>query len=209
MTNDRNPDNWFVKNDNEPNSFHSENIGKPKDVTIRPFYATHERTYTIYWDLFNEESWSQKEQEYRASLERKKKIEEMTIDFAQLGEMQPERNHNFKDEDSNAGEFKGRKMRESRSGWFSVDMSVYKGQPMGLVAEYWGGFPGSRTFDILIDGKKIATENISNTKEGEFYFKEYLIPDELTVDKTKVKVTFKAHESNIAGPVFSVRTTKR
>jgi hypothetical protein len=100
-------------------------------------------------------------------------------------------------------------MRSSRNGWFSVDMDVFKGQPMALVVEYWGGFPGSKTFDILVDGELLATENISNKKDGQFIHEIYDIPDAITVDRTFVKVTFKAHEGHMVGPIFSVRTIKR
>ncbi len=209
LTEDRNPANWFEPVADQANTFVSKNIGRPVDVTIKPFYSTHERSYTVYWDLFTKETWNQKEQEYKAKLERMKKIKEMTIDFVQLGEMQPEREHNFKGEKAEVGEFKGKKMRESRNGWFSADMGVYQGQPMGLVVEYWGGFPGSKTFDILIDGELLATENASNMKEGEFVYKEYNIPDALTVSKTSVTVKFRAHEGHMVGPVFSISTIKR
>lgn len=209
LTENRDPAQWFVPVEGEPNTFRSENIGKPRDVKIVPFYKIYDRRYTVYWDIFNEESWAKKEQDYKDQVERKKKIESMTIDFAQMGEMQPERDHNFKGERTNVNEFKGRRMRESRNGWFSVDMTVFKGQPMGLVVEYWGGFPGSKTFDILVDNTLLATENISNIKDGEFIYQEYEIPDSLTVDKTFINVKFKAHEGHMAGPVFTVRTIKR
>ncbi|MBN2698436.1 MAG: glycoside hydrolase family 127 protein [Bacteroidales bacterium] len=209
LTDNRDPGKWFEPIEGETNTFRSTGIGKPADVTIKPFYRTHERRYTIYWDIFDEAGWTEKEQEYKALLEQKKKIEAMTIDFVQLGEMQPERDHNFKGENADVREFKGRKLRETRGGWFSVEMTVFKGQPMALVAEYWGGFPGSKTFDILVDGTLLATENISNIRDGEFVFKEYTIPDEMTVDKTYIEVKFKAHEGHMAGPVFSVRTIKR
>ncbi|MFZ5942072.1 MAG: beta-L-arabinofuranosidase domain-containing protein [Bacteroidota bacterium] len=208
LTTDPDPANWLEPVEGKVNTFTTKNVGRPRDVTLQPFYAIHDRRYTIYWDFFNEESWNQKEQEYREALEKKRKIEEMTIDFVQLGEMQPERDHNFKGENADAQEFKGRKFRESRGGSFSMDMGVYMGQPMALVVEYWGGFPGSKTFDILINNKVLVTENISNKKDGEFIFVEYPIPDALTVDKTKITVTFKAHKGNMAGPVFSVRTIK-
>jgi DUF1680 family protein len=209
MTDVRDPSLLLEEVEGEINAFRTAGIGKPRDVTLRPFYKTHDRRYTVYWDLFDEEGWTKKEQEYRAMMEKRKKIKEMTIDFVQLGEMQPERDHHFKGERTDVGEFKGRKMRSSRNGWFSVEMEVYKGQPMGLVVEYWGGFPGSKTFDILVDDKLLATENISNKKDGHFIDEIYEIPDAMTVDKTKIQITFKAHEGHMAGPVFSVRTIKR
>ncbi len=212
LTNSRNPADWLEPVEGQTNTFITKNIGRPRNVTFRPFYAIHDRRYSVYFDLFDEAGWDQKEQEYREALDRKRKIEEMTIDFIQLGEMQPERDHNFKGENSDVQEFKGRKFRESRGGSFSMDMGVFMGQPMALVVEYWGGFwggfPGSKTFDILIGNKVLATENISNKLDGQFIFEEYPIPDALTVDKTKITVTFRAHNGNMAGPVFSVRTIK-
>jgi len=142
-------------------------------------------------------------------IERKKKLEEMTVDFVQPGEMQPERDHNFKGEKTNTGSFRNRKFRESREGWFSFDMKVFKGQPMALTVDYWGGYPGSKTFDIMVDGKVIATENISNKKDGQFIDVTYDIPDKLTFGKKKITIIFKAHKGNIAGPVFGVRVIKR
>ncbi len=209
LSEDRDPASWLEPVENEPNTFRTVDVGKPRDVTLKPFYSTTGRRYSIYWDLFDGEGWNRKEQEYKEMMERKRKIEEMTIDLVRTGEMQPERDHNFQGENTWAGEFKGKHSRESRDGWFSVDMKVYKGQPMGLVVEYWGGYPGSRTFDILINDELLATENTANMQEERFVDVTYDIPDGMTVDKTTVTVTFRAHKGHTAGPVFSVRTIKR
>jgi DUF1680 family protein len=209
LTDARDPSLILEAAEGEINTFRTAGVGRPRDVILKPFYRTHERRYTVYWDVFDEAGWKEREAEYKAGLERKKKIEEMTIDFVQMGEMQPERDHNFDGERTYAREFRGKRMRSSRNGWFSVDMDVFKGQPMALVVEYWGGFPGSKTFDILVDGELLATENISNKKDGQFINEIYEIPDAMTVDRTYVKVTFKAHEGHMVGPIFSVRTIKR
>ena len=209
MTIDRNPSNWTEAVDGQANMFKTKNVGNPRDILLKPFYKTHERRYSIYWDMFTEKAWKEKQSEYRTQIERKKKLEEMTVDFVQPGEMQPERDHHFKGEKIQTGSYKNRKYRESRDGWFSFDMKVLMGQPMALVVEYWGGFPGSKTFDILVNGHKISTENISNKKEGQFIDIKYDIPDKLTFGKRKVTVTFEAHKGNTAGPVFGVRIIKR
>jgi hypothetical protein len=80
--------------------------------------------------------------------------------------------------------------------------------PSALIVEYWGGFPGAKTFDLLVDDKIIATENISGKKEGKFMNVQYDIPEELYQGKSKVTVIFRAHPGNMAGPVFGVRTIK-
>ena len=80
---------------------------------------------------------------------------------------------------------------------------------MALVVDYWGGFTGSKTFDILIDGKKIATENIAGKMDGQFIDVQYDIESKLTANKNKINVTFKPHQGNRAGPIFGARTIMR
>jgi hypothetical protein len=77
---------------------------------------------------------------------------------------------------------------------------------MALVIEYWGGFTGSKTFDILIDDTKIATENISGKKDGEFIDVQYTIPEEITGSRDRITITFAPHEGHRAGPFFYART---
>jgi hypothetical protein len=159
--------------------------------------------------MFTEEGWKMREAEYKAEMEKIAKIKEATIDFVQPGEMQPERDHNFKGARTSAGSFKERANRESRGGWFSFDLKSNPDLPVALAVEYWGGFPGAKTFDILVNNKLIATENISGIKEGQFIMIEYDIPRELTTGRSKLTVMFKAHENNMAGPVFGVRTVNK
>jgi len=210
MVEDRNPNTWIVPVEGKVNTFVTQEVGRPRDVEFKPFYKTHERRYSVYFDLFNNKQWDLYQAEYKAKQEKLKKMELMTIDFFQLGEMQPERNHKFKSEKTWIDEFKHKKYREAdRNGWFSFEMDVYAGQPMSLAFEYWGGFPGSRTFDIFIDGTKIATENISSAKEGEFFYKYYELPDNLTVKGGKIEVKLVPLDGHRAGPLFTARTMKR
>jgi DUF1680 family protein len=209
MTTDRNPANWTETAAGQANTFKTKGVGKPRDILLKPFYKTHERRYSIYWDMFTEKTREEKQAQYRAQLEKKKKLEENTVDFVQPGEFQVERDHDFKEENTGIGSFKNRKYRESRGGWFSYDMKILPGQPLALLVEYWGGFPGSKTFDIFVDGENIAVENISNKKEGQFIDIKYDIPGRLILGKRKVTIKFKAREGNTAGPVFGVRIIKQ
>ncbi len=210
MAESRNPKDWTEPVEGEPNTFRTTAVGRPRDIFFKPFYETHERRYSVYFDLFNEESWDQKQAEYKAKQEQQKEIERMTVDFFQPGQMQPERDHNFKSEKTWANEFKHKHYRQAdRGGWFSFEMGVHAGQPMALAFEYWGGFPGSLTFDILVNDTKIATENLSNAQPGEFFYKLYELPDRLTVNGGKVTVKLVPHEGHRTAHLFSVRTVKR
>ena len=84
-----------------------------------------------------------------------------------------------------------------------------KGQPMALVAEYWGGYTGSKTFDIVVNGERVATDNISGKKDGHFIDVQYDIPESITENVSTIKVEFLPHVGHRAGPLFGMRTIKR
>jgi hypothetical protein len=175
-----------------------------------PLYEMHDRRYSVYWDIFNEERWKEYQLEYKAKLKQQKELEEKTFDFFQPGEMQPERDHNFKGEQISIIDFKYRKGRVAdRGGWLSYELKVDPEKTMTLVIYYWGGFTGSKTFDILVEGKLIATENISGKKDGEFINVQYEIPAELTKIKNNITVKFLPHVGHRAGPFFGARTVTK
>lgn len=208
LTENRSPSEWLEKV--ETNVFKTAGVGSPRDVVLKPFYATHDRRYSVYLDMFNNAQWEQHKLDYQDELEKKKKLEDMTYDLFSPGEMQSERDHNFQGDSVYVEEFKGKKARAAnRGGWLSFEMKVMTGQPMALVAEYWGGFTGSKTFDILVNDQKIATENISGIKDGEFIDVKYEIPDELTATNNRITVRLQPHVGHRAGPVFKLRTIKR
>lgn len=210
MTENRNPNNWLKPIEGKTNTFETQNVGRPREIEFKPFYATHNRSYSVYFDMFSEKGWEDHQQEYLQKLELKKQLEATTIDFFQPGEMQPEREHNFKDSKTWTGENKNRKFREvDRGGWFSCEMKVNKNEAADLVVEYWGGYTGSKTFDILVNDVTIATENISNKKPGEFFDMVYEIPQNVLAGKYNITVKFLPHDGHRAGPVFGVRTVKR
>jgi hypothetical protein len=121
-----------------------------------------------------------------------------------LGEMQPERDHALTSEISYPVSYRGRNGRDARSGgYFEFAMKVKPG-PLLLQATYWGG-ERKRSFDILIDNVKLATQNLDNDKPGKFLDVDYPIPEALTKGKSSVKVRFVPHDRSSAGPVFGVR----
>jgi len=209
MTEKMNPADWLKPIEGKTNTFITVNTGRPREVELKPFYSVYNRRYSVYWDIFNEASWNARESEYKAEKERMQKIKESEIDFVQPGEMQPERDHNFKGEKTAPTRFKERAARESRGGWFSFDLKSNPDVPVALVVEYWGGFPGSKTFDIIVNKKVIATENISNKKDGQFINVQYDIPEDISKGRFKLNVKFKALEGNMAGPVFGVRMIRK
>lgn len=202
----RNPKAWVIPVEDRVNTFKTVGVGQPRDVLLKPFYLCHDERYSVFWDIFNDESWKAYKKEYQSKLEEKKLLESLTIDFFQPGEMQPERDHKFTGDKINVGVLQGRKYREAYKSWMQCQMKVSANKPVKLAVEYWGAFSGLKTFDIFADNVLIATENISNANKGNFYIKTYNIPANITKNKQHVTIKFVAHKGHRAGPVFGIRT---
>lgn len=206
MTQERDPAGWLEPVGENPNEFRMHDVGRPRNVGLKPFYRIHDRRYTVYWDMYTEETWEERQRELKAEKERIQSLESMSYDFVQPGDKKSEKDHALKGERFYAGRFKQRRHWESREGWISLNLRIMKDKPQILVVEYWGGFPGNKTFDILVDEEKIATEDISLKKDGHFIFEEYPIPEALTAGKDNITVTFRAHPGgHRVGPIFGVR----
>ncbi|MGD8778752.1 MAG: glycoside hydrolase family 127 protein [Ignavibacteria bacterium] len=211
LTEDRDPNHWLHPIKGASNTFEiSADVANPRGFTLKPFYATHERRYSVYWDIFNKQQLKEHQAKLEAELKRKKELDAKTLDFFQTGDEQSEQKHDFKGEDFYTFDFRHKKATQAeRGGWFSFDLNVKSDQNIALVVHYWGGFTGSKTFDILVDGTKIATENISGKKDGQFIDVKYNIDPGLISGKEKITIKFEPHIGHRAGPFFGARTIKR
>ena len=132
------------------------------------------------------------------------------VDEVEIGEKASETAHALKGERTASGSAFGRNWRHAgNGGWFSYEMKISPQQALNLACTWWGDESGSRTFDILVDGKKIATETLLHNKPGEFFEREYPLAPDLTRDREKVTVRFQAHPGNTAGGVFGLAVVKR
>ncbi len=210
VTGDKKLTDWIKPVDGQPLTFTTAGVGRPEEVKLVPFYRAYDQHYMVYWDKFTDQQWAQKQAEYRAEQDRQKALAARTVDTFQPGEMQPERDHGFAGEKSRAGDLGGKKWRDAADGgWFSFTMKVRPDGPNDLSLTYWGSDAGDRTFEILVDGKSIATETLVNKKPGEFLDEVYAIPEELTKGKQQVTVRLQARGGSTAGGIFGARTLRR
>jgi len=180
------------------------------DMTLLPFYEMHYQRYIVYWDLFTDEDWQKTKQLFEAEQKEIRAWQARTIDHIVLGQMQPEREHNFKGEKTYKGVFRSRQWRDVRDGgWFSFDMKVIPDVPVELLCTYWGSDGPGRDFDILVNDKVIATERLNQNQPGRFFNVIYDIPAELTQGRNKVSVKFKAHAWRSAGGLYECRSMKK
>ena len=188
-------------------TFKTAGIAYPEDLTLIPFYKMHHQRHIVYWDLFTQAQWEERQAAYRAEQERLRRLEARTLDFVQPGEMQPERDHAFDGKNSRNGMHLDRKWRDAADGgWFAFTMKVSPNKPVELITTYWGSDAGPRVFDILVDGTVIATQQLNNPAPGTFWDVVYPVPPDLTQGKKEVRVTFQAYPGNLAGGIFGLRT---
>jgi hypothetical protein len=88
-------------------------------------------------------------------------------------------------------------------------MKVPAHKPAELLCAYWGSDVGPREFDVLVDGRKIATQKLNRNRPDQFFDQVYAIPEELTKGKQTITVRFQAHPGRTAGGVFDCRVLKK
>jgi len=175
-------------------------------VVLEPLFRMHgDRHYAVYWDVFSPLQWRAKEREHAAEQARRKDLDSRTVDLVIPGEEQNERDHKFEGEKTATGGFQGRHWRHADGGWFRYVLKIRPDRPQQLSVTYWGSDSGNRVFDILVDGKTLATEQLQNNRPDQFYDQTYTLPGELTEGKSQITVTFQAHSDQIAGGIFGLR----
>jgi uncharacterized protein len=199
---------WLKPVSGKPGNFHSEGVGREQDVELVPFYRLHRRTYSLYFDLFTPAEWEKKAAEMAAQREQRRKQEAATVSFVQPGEMQPERDFNQQGEETapvRIGERRGRSAKK----WFSFDLPVDATQAMTLIVTYHNEERANRTFEILVDGVRVAEQRIDRHRPGTpskgFFDVEYKLPANLVNGKQKMTVRFQATGGNETAGVYGVR----
>ena len=181
--------------------------GQEENITLAPLFDLFYRRYVVYWPFYSKGS-----EAHHEMLERRRarqRLLERTVDKITIGDDQSEEAHNWQGENTSSGTHRGRAWRHATDGgWFSYDLKVLSDSQMTLHCTYWGSDSGTRIFDILADGHKLATETLDRDKPGEFFHKDYRLPLDITEGKSEVTVKFQAHPGNYAGGVFGCAMLK-
>ena len=199
---------WIKPDDKQPNLFYASNNGKK--VMLEPLYKVYNQKQAVYWDFFTVDEWKLKEQQFEAERKAEEELNARTLDVMRLGEMQPEREHDLKGEQTNTGSVNGMRWRDATNGgWFSFTMNTKNAQAAELQCSYIGKDGEGREFEILVDGQKIATEKLSVKTAPGIYALNYAIPAGLLNGKQYITVKFQALPGKTAGGVFGCRLYKQ
>jgi hypothetical protein len=192
----------------EPASFRTVGLGRPADLTLRPYTFLHERSTAVYFRHFTDDEWRVEQAGYQLEQARLAALQARSADVMHLGEMQAERDHALAARISYPVVYRGRHGRDARSGgYFEFTLKTRAG-PLVLEATYWGE-ERNRRFAILVDGVVLAREDLQGDRPGEFFDRNYPIPPALTAGKSAVRVRFEPETGVTAGPVFLVRLTSQ
>jgi DUF1680 family protein len=189
-------------------TFATRGTGRPEDLRFAPFIEQRDRRTAVYFRRFTDAEWTVEQAAFAAEQARLRDLEARSVDVMHLGEMQPERDHQLTSRNSYPVTYRGRHGRDARGegepGFFQFRMRVRQG-PLVLQATYWGE-ERNKLFHILVDGTRIATQELQRERPGEFFTVDYPIPEALTRGKEQVMVRFEPAEGlNRCGPVFGVR----
>ena len=179
-------------------------------LELEPFAGIHDSRYAVYWQSMSRQDYDENrkrlEEEERIKLE----LDRMTVDKVECGEQQPETDHGMRAEKSFKGVFRDESFRGVEAGGsVSYDLSTGNAKKLKLQCHYWGAEKGNCTFDILVDGKTIATENLaSKWNQQQFVNTIYEIPEETTNQKEQITVTFSPHTGNRIPGIYQIRLLK-
>jgi hypothetical protein len=198
---------WLAPVAAKPGTFTTTGVGRDRDVEFVPFYRLHRRVYGAYWDLLTPAQWEARSVALLAAEAAQRELEAATVAFVQPGQMQAERDFNQQGEGSTPAQFDGRYGRRATA-WFSFDLPVEPQHPMVLAITYNRNERYRRTFDILVDGVKIADQTIEGRSPQEksvFFDVRYAVPDGLAAGKEKVTVRFQAAGGREVAAVYGIR----
>jgi DUF1680 family protein len=186
----------------KPLTFQTRGIGRPKDVTLIPFYQLHRQRYSVYWQLITQADWRNISPELAAAEKQRMAEEARVMDVVRPGEQQSDADHNMRGEDTKAGDAYGFKWR-SANAWFSYDVKVAAGQANQLVVSFRGG-GNPADFDVSVDGKILSPQRAPSGPIDA----AYELPPELTQGRRSVTVKFAARPGKSVPGVTQLRVLR-
>jgi hypothetical protein len=177
---------------------------RPEPLMLKPFFSRYEARTAVYFPRFTPAQWAKEETAFVATQSARAALERRTVDVIQLGEMQPERDHDFGSNHSDLLAWGGRSGRQAWWGtgnYLEFSLGVRPG-PMTLQALYWGE-EVDKNFAILVDGEAIATERRPGPPVKAFVTVDYPIPERLTRGKSRIRLRFETRGSD--APVYECR----
>ena len=181
---------------------------KFKTLELIPFYRLHESRYVIYWPVETPENIKKAEEEQAKIEAEKQRISNLTIDWIQAGEQQPESDHFIEFSESSTGVSFDRHWRDSK-GWFSYQMND-KNKVADRLQITYAAQDRNRKFKIKVNDQLLAEVSLEGERRNGLYAVDYAIPAALVQASNGVyRVRFEAVSGSSVGRIFEVRLLKK
>ncbi|MFC1695004.1 beta-L-arabinofuranosidase domain-containing protein [Pseudomonadota bacterium] len=176
-----------------------------QDMELIPFFRVHRTRYMLYWPFSTPDQLDERRSIQARDEEARLLLESLTIDTVAPGEQQPESDHGFFGENTEAGVNAGRHWRHA-TGWFGYRLNDPEGEAKDLRVDYFGADAG-RTFTIELNGLVIAEVTLTGEQGPVFHSLDYPLPEEAlsAIDDGKHTLRFVAGEGSVAGGIYGVR----
>jgi hypothetical protein len=200
---------WIKPAPGRPGEFRTEGALEGRDLPLVPFYRLHRRVYAAYFDLFTPAEWEKQAAAMAAERQRQQQLERATVAFVRPGEAQAERDYKMQGEETSVfvEPISGRRGRRGRK-WFAFEVPVERepvAKSLSLVITYHTDQPRARSFEILVDGTRVAEQTLPPSGASRFLDVEYPLPPAVLDGKPQVTVRFQAAEGREIAAVYGIR----
>ncbi len=176
-------------------------------VPLLPFFRLHDQRYQMYWQLTTRQDLEQRRALLAAAERAKAAFEAATLDSVAIGEQQPETEHDLQGEAMESGIHNGRRWRHGRVLQYTL---APRGATEAVLSVTYSGDDRDREFDLLVDGRVIATQRLTRERPHGFIEKRYPLPAELLAalaPDARLTVRFETRRG-LAGGLFDLRLLK-
>ena len=171
-------------------------------MKLVPFYKIHEQRYIIYFPQATQDKVEMIQKQKAKEEAEIRKLDNITTDKIQLGEQQPESDHQFDSKDSSTGYMEDRHFREAK-GWFSYQMKNKEKNAKYLYITYFDA-NNNRTLNAEINGIKTYSKNFEG-KMGNSP-QTLLIPiPESEIHEEILNIRFNSGEKSLTPKIIEVR----
>jgi hypothetical protein len=183
--------------------------GPDADVTFKPFYRTHMRTYGIYQDVLTPAEFDARVAAIASAKAAADALERATVGKVVLGDPASEQAMQYKSEPADRPVSRAnRRIGRGGAGWFEYTLPGDVAAPLALVVTYFNdpGLPAPiGDFGIVVNGTRIATPQANQRVSG-FYDARYDVPAAAVQGKPSLVVRF---EGARIVTVYGVRVIRR
>lgn len=176
-----------------------------KNLKLVPFYRLSNSRYLVYWPYTTRKNLPALLQSLQEKQKEKSAMEARTIDMVNIGEQQPETDHQFQGEQTAHGLFRERHFRDG-SGWFSYVLQNKAIEAATLRLTFYGA-ENQRNFNIFINGKLLSQVQSGGNRGETFYEMDFPVPEALNAVQMTVK--FAAVEGSAIAGVYGLQLLRR